>query len=1047
MHNFRSRSLLVAASAMAICLPAAAVAQTRSFDISAQPASTGVREFARQAGVQITLAGRDGDGRKTSAVKGTLEIRQALDRLLAGTGLVVRSFDGRLAILGSGERAEADTVETIVVTGTRIARPDLESPMPVSVVRPDEAKVYGRNTIYDALTLNPAIGAGVGEMNSGGQEFDQGVANINLRNLGANRSLVLVDGRRWVSSGARTSAVDLNTIPAALIDRMEIVTGGAAAIYGADAVSGAVNIIMKKKVSGVQLSATTGVSGEGDARQTNLSLATGLRFQEGRGHVVIGGDYTDTAAIENLARYPKHATYAPNPLNTGPRDGIPDNVLIRDTRQLHRSSVPTFCLPAGAACQQWYQLINGVVTAVPQNSYQVILTGPTGTQQGGPANSSTSFENVLLRPKTRRASVYSNVSYALTPTLTGNGTFSYAHSYTKATPNWPAIRSDSRATNWWGGTTGEIATLSNPFLPDSMRQFMVANNLTAVPLGRTYLNLPRAFEIQKRDSFTVGADLTGRVTDRLKWQGFVRYGQVINNITTTNMVGKNDWLAGRNAIRDASGQIVCADPAARAAGCVPINIFTTEPFSQEVLNYIEHERYERSENALLNAGVNVSGPVFSLPAGDVAIAVGAEWRRETLKTRDDPDTAKLANIVYAGGLDYKLHPALNADRDTAELYGEVLVPLLADLPFVKRLEIEGAYRYSDYSDNPSTRTWKTGATWQLVDGVTFRGVFSRSVRVPNFGELFSPVTQATFGNIEDPCQAGFITQNPNRAANCAALIKGVQLPLPRPNNNSPRVFGGGNPNLSPERSKSFTVGAVLQPRFAPGLDLTLDYWNIDLRDAITALPYTTILNNCVDSAGGLNQAYCQFITRNAQGEVASVEAQFANLSARSSRGVDLGVNYRKPIGGGQFRASFAGSYLFEQTIVAAAGKPGIDYAGEWDFPRLKATLVTDYAIGKFAIGLNTRFISRSEYDITAPSDETFEVSHIPAHIYNDVTLTYRPTDKSMISVGVKNLSDIRVPVVLRNNYISPSAPSFRQDGAANYDAIGRYFFVRFGADF
>ncbi|MBC3941428.1 TonB-dependent siderophore receptor [Sphingomonas albertensis] len=934
----------------------------------------------------------------------------------------------------------------IVVTGSRIARPELQSAMPVSVIRAEEAKTFARTTVYDALLLTPAVGPGVGETNSGGQVFDQGVANINLRNLGTNRSLVLVDGKRWVSGGARTSAVDLNTIPTALIDRYEIVTGGAAAIYGADAVSGAVNIIMKKKLSGVELSVTNGISERGDGRQTNATLATGFAFGGDRGHVVIGGEYNDTTPIENLSRYPKRISYYPNPASKGPNDGIPDNILNKDTRNFSRAAVPTFCLPAGAGCQQWYQVINDVVTAVPQDSYRPVITGPIGTQEGGTDTGSTSFENVLLRAKSQRAAAYTNLSYELTPAVTWNGTFSYAHTYTEATPVWPANRSDSRA-SWWAGAGGEVATLNNPYLPSSLRDFMVGNGLTSIPLARTYLNLPRSYEIHKRDNFTLGTDLSAKLTDKFTLQGFVRYGQVVDNITTTNMIVKDNWLAGRNSMRDASGQIVCSDPAARAAGCVPIDFVSTEPFSQAALNYIERDRYDRTKNSLLNAGGSVSGSAFSLPYGDLSFAAGLEWRREKLSTRDDPDTAKLNSIIWAGGLDYQLHPALDAKRDTSELFAETLIPVLADLPFAKRVEVEGAYRYSHYSDNPDTHTWKAGATWEPFSGLTLRGVYSHSVRVPNFGELFSPLSSVTFGGIDDPCQTGLIAQNTNRAANCAALVKGVALPLPRPNLSQPVIVSGGNPNLTPERSNSYTLGAVFQPKVIRGLDATVDYFNIKIDNVITALPYLTLLNNCVDSPGGPDQSFCQFITRDARGEVTSVRSQFANLAKRSSQGIDVGINYRKSLGRGILSNRLSGTYLLDQTIVSAVGRPGVDYAGEWDFPKIRGTLFSDYTIGMFSIGLLTRFIGRSTYDVTAASNETFDVSHIPAFVYNDVTLSFRPSKRHSISVGVKNISDAQVPLILRGNTVSPNSPSFRQDGGANYDAIGRYFFVRVGANF
>jgi outer membrane receptor protein involved in Fe transport len=922
--------------------------------------------------------------------------------------------------------------------------------MPVSVIRSEDAKLFARNTVYDQILLNPAIGPGIGETNSGGQEFDAGVAYINLRNLGVNRSLVLVDGQRWVSGGARTSAVDLNTIPSALIDRIEVVTGGAAAIYGADAVSGAVNIIMKKNVRGLQLSGTTGISGHGDARQTNFTLATGADFGGGRGHFVFGGDVTDTAGLDNLDRYAGRPSYYVNPANTGPNDGIPDNLLATNTRQLNRSSVPAFCLPQGAGCQQWYQLINGVVTPVPSSSYVVTVRGETGAQNGGPATAASAYENVMLRARSFKASAYSHLSYELAPDITWGATFSLAHTYNRATPEWPAVRTDQRPTNWWGGTTGELATLTNPYLPDSLRQFMLANGLTQINLDRTYLNLPRAYEYHRRNNLTVGSDLVGKLGSKLNWQVYARYGQVTDHITTTNMIGKNEWLAARNTVVNSSGQIVCADPAAIANGCQPLNFFSTDAYSPALLGYLEKQRFERTKNTLFDSGANLNGSIFSLPYGDLSVAAGVEWRRETLKTRDDPDLAKLADIIYSPGADYARHPNLDAARNTAEVYGEAVVPLLAKLPFAERLELEGAYRYSHYSDTPSTKTWKLGGTWEPVSGLTFRGVYSKSVRVPNFGELYSPNSTATFGQIQDPCQAGFINQNVNRTANCRAIMPGVTIPLPTPNLNAPVIFSGGNPNLTPERSKSYTLGAVFQPRLIHGLDFTVDYWNIKIDNAITSLPFTTILNSCVDSPGGPNQAYCQLVTRDAQGNVVNVRAQFANLASQQARGIDLTGSYRSHLLGGSFRASLTGSYRLKQLIVAQVGKAGIDFAGEWDYPHVRASLLTEYTRGPVTLGVETRFISKSKFNVTAASAETFEFPNIPAYVYNDVTLTYRPSPRYSIGVGVKNLSDVKVPLELQMNAISPhlSGGAVAGGGSAGYyDAIGRYFFVRATANF
>ncbi len=1057
------------------CMAQPAFAQQRTFDVPEQPAVAGIRAFAKQAGVQIVAPTSGLGDQKTHGVKGAFTVEEGLAILLKGTGLQmathsngvvslavapkpvappakprpgpVKPADAPVGEVGGGA---ATPVETVVVTGTRIARPELQSTMPIAVIHSQDAKDFARDTVYDALLLNPAIGPGLGEMNSLGQEYDQGVANINLRNLGPNRSLVLVDGERWVSSGARTSAVDLNTIPTALIDRFEVVTGGAAAIYGADAVTGVVNVIMKTKLSGVDMSATSGISSRGDANQDNVSVATGGDYADGRGHFVIGGDYTYTAPLSDESRYSGRVAYYPNAAYTGPGSGVPANLLYTNIRQINRSSVPTFCLPSGTACKQWYQLLNGVVTPVPQSSYQVLVAGEVGVQNGGPSNAGNAFENLLLRPEAQKGSLYAHTSYALTPTITWSGMFSYARSADQATPEWPQIRDDERPTNWWGGTTAEIATLTNPYLPASLRQFMLANNLTSIPLDRTYLNLPRAYEYDDRENITLGSNLDGKLTNRLNWQAFVRYGQVSDDIETTHMIGKAEWLNARNTLADpVTGQIECADATARANGCQPLNFFSTAPYSQSLLNYLERSRHESNFNSLLTTGASINGSLFSLPAGDVSTAAGFEWRRETLRTRDDPDTAKLKDVVFSPGEDYALHPALDASRDTTEVFGEVLVPVLRDLPLVKHLSVEGAYRYSHYSDSQDTHTWKAGGTWELLRGLTLRGDYSHSVRVPNFGELFSPPNTATYGNIPDPCQSAYINQNPNYKANCTAVLSGLTVPLPTPNLNAPVVHSGGNPDLTPETSNSFTYGAVFQPRFAPGFDLTIDYWDITISSVITQLPYITILNNCYGAAGGPGQFYCNLISRDTQGNVVSVQALYENLSGEHARGVDFGANYRTPVAGGLYRASFNATYLAQQTIVAAVGQPGVDYAGEWDFPRFKFTLLNQYSFGKFSFGINTRYISRSKYNSTAVSNQIYQYPFIGEKIYNDLTLTYRPVERYDVTFGVKNVADTQVPLELQANSVSPhSAGSyFGGSGAADYDAIGRYFFVKFNAHF
>jgi iron complex outermembrane recepter protein len=1033
-----------------------AMAQQVRFSLAEQSAVTGIPEFARQAGVQI-VSPASGLGQKTRAVRGQYDVAEALAIFLRGTGLHVTMRRGNVISLAldakrepkpakakevtarvapSRARDEGDPQppQDIVVTGSHIARPEIQSAMPIMTINMDAARGYGYNTAYDAVKTNPAIGPGLGNANSQGDTFDVGVANINLRNLGVNRSLVLVDGRRWVSGGARASVVDLNTVPDAMIDRFEIVTGGAAAIYGADAVTGVVNIITKKNITGVRISATKGISEQGDARESSYSATTGFKFSGGRGSLVLGGTYNYSQPLRDTDRFTNRIGYVPNPASTGPNDGIPDNILDDNIRYLSHSATPTFLYN-----NQWYILNNGMLSPTGYN--RVIVPGALGSGDGGP--SLNTFENHFLRNKAVTASLTTRVAYDFSPAFTWSANLAYAHSYTRSPTVFPEVRDDVRPTNWWGGTTGEVATLTNPYLPDSLRQFMIANGLSSLPLNRTYLNLPQAFEIHQRDNVTAGTDVGGKLTDKLKWAAFFQYGQVVDHVTTTNMIKHLEWLNARNVIADpATGQPECADPVARASGCVPFNFFTAAAPGQAFLDYVEADRYERRKNALYNAGGTITGGIFSLPYGDVSIAAGVEWRRETLSTRDDPDTAKLNDIIFSPGGDYVLHPALNAARVTSELYGELVIPLLEDMPLAHHLGIEGAYRFSHYTDQPNTNTWKAGGTWAPVAGLTLRGVYSHSVRVPNFGEVYSPLLIQTVGVTSDPCSGVFITQGPNRAKNCAALLPGLSLPLAYPNTNAPTILLGGNPHLTPETSNSFTLGAVVQPRALPGFDLTIDFWNIKIKNVITAIPYTSILNLCADSSSGIDNFYCGLITRNAAGQIVAIQASNYNLALLKARGIDFGLSYHRAVGRGVLQLGFTGTYLLTQTNIGSPGTDAVDYAGQWNYPRFRATLTSSYAVGRFTFGINTRFISRSVFDVTDASPETRDPNHVPAYLYNDLTVQFRPTERYSLTFGVKNVSNVGIFGPLQDTAPGPNSSGGVQTGAAYYDAIGRYFFAK-----
>jgi len=303
------------------------------------------------------------------------------------------------------------------------------------------------------------------------------------------------------------------------------------------------------------------------------------------------------------------------------------------------------------------------------------------------------------------------------------------------------------------------------------------------------------------------------------------------------------------------------------------------------------------------------------------------------------------------------------------------------------------------------------------------------------------------GITSDPCSGVFITQGPNRARNCAALMPGVALPLPYPNTNAPTIYLGGNADLTPETSNSFTLGAVLQPSGVRGLDVTVDYWDIRIDDVITALPYLNILNLCVDAPSGIGNFYCGLIERDSRGQIVSISANNYNLARQRARGIDFGLGYRHRLGPGSLRFHFSGTYLIEQTNIGSPRTDAIDYAGQWNYPRFTATATTEYAIGKVSVGLNTRFISRSLFDVTDASSETRDPNHVPAYLYHDVTIGFRPDERYRLTLGVKNAGNAKIFGPLQNTAPGPNNSGGVQTGAAYYDAVGRYFFAKVDVSF
>jgi outer membrane receptor protein involved in Fe transport len=956
--------------------------------------------------------------------------------LSSGVGafaIAIGTLSAAPASAQSGQAASSDATTQsnepatdIVVTGSRIARPELESAMPISITNMDDAFALGDVSATEALSLDPSIGNGV-DLSSDANARDSGIQAVDLRNLGSNRSLTLVDGQRRVSASAASSAVDLGMIPVGMIDRIEIVTGGAAAIYGADAVTGAVNIITKRHIKGFHLSATNGISGQGDASKALVSFSTGAEFAGGRGSFSLGGTYAHISPLYYTDRHDPgyFLHYTTNPANTGIGDGIPDVIRLEHYHQIYYDYRPNFYYGG-----QSYLIDNGVLRPAV---YDTTFSGGEFSKGDG-GDGRVLIDTDMFRGRKDSLAFMGRYDYDIFDNVRYGGYFSFAdQKYLGGEGDNSFHRDDSR-TVWFDGAGGSVAYLDNPYLPDSLRQFMVANGLTTLKIDRTYGNFPKRNNHHSRQSYTIGQTLDGDLTSTLKWNAFWQYGRTRDKAIEGPVPWKDHWLAARDVIADpVSGDPVCRDPSARADGCIPLNIFSLEAPSKELLKYVMASRHARRTNSQQIFGGSISGALFKLPYGDLSVAAGIERRIEKLHTTDDP-LALSGQIVYGGGL--SAQPELDVSSSVTEEYGEIVVPLVKHVPFLERLEFEGAFRHSDYSRFGSTNTWKLGGTWSPISGVTFRGVRSRSIRAPNFGELFTPQFTVIHGSISDPCEIGGYYANPNRAKNCAAL--GITTPL-GDLKEGPAVTTGGNPNLKPETSNSLTLGVVLQPKVLPGFDVTVDYYKIDIRNVITEFSYTTLLNLCVDLPT-IDNPYCARIARDpvTHGPV-TIRSNELNAARLYTSGIDAGINYRHRLGAGQLHLSFKGSYLFDRVTETTPGDPTGDVVADGNYlnPRFRATLLTGYSIGKFSALIATRFMSASTYDLKQiDNPEAYPTNYVPPTLYNDVSMQYRVNEHYRIGFGVKNVTD-KKPPLLPATIVNSTM----------YDLVGRYFYVTAKADF
>lgn len=942
----------------------------------------------------------------------------------------------------SGQSEGQEEGQEVVVTGSRIARPQLTSPNPITAVDAEAIALSGETNLTNFLQQVPAL---VGSLDSGqtsgsaGFIGSTGLNLLNLRNLGTQRTLVLVDGRRHVAQLPETASVDINTIPQDLIERIDVATGGVSGVYGADAVSGVVNFIMKKDFEGVTLRGQAGVATRGEPANWNISAAAGRNFDEGRGNFSIAYEFTHEGRLRARDRkYLRGTNYCTMQQNIDDPDddpNVPDEVPVCGAQFFDSSR-------AGAVDADFDLVPDFRPDGTPFNIGTFI---PPFYSVGGDGTLRADYIGDVLAENDRHVvNAFLNYEFSKAARLFAELKFARGKSFSESQPSFDF---------------NIFLSEENPFLSDALRAQIIPgigddlSDLFGLPAG----TIPDGIAVS-RDNFDLGVrgersrrttwrgvlGLNGDLADWLRYEVSYVYGRSnVRSVSTNNRFNDRFFAALDVVIDPATGQPTCRsnlDPTALRdnltynffegyffnpnnlsftpgpnSGCRPLNILGEGVADPAAIDWVFTDSVGRSRITQSVANGFVAGrlPGFELPGGPISFVLGAEYRKETSRSTPPPeDTAgqTFGNIIFP----------VSGEFDVKEAFGELRLPILKDRPFAQELEVNGAARYSDYSTVGSTFTWNLGARWAPVRDVALRGTYAKTVRAPNIAELFSPQSQ-TFAFIDDPCDINNINNGAaSRPANCAAILTALGIDptaFVDPNSASVAGFQRGNEALSEETAKSWTVGAVLRPRFVPGLSLTVDWYNIKIRQAINTATAEELVNLCVDQPT-IDNLFCSSVTRSpVNGGINGYVLQPENVAAFSTAGLDFDISYqldprrlgvRRDIG--IFNLRLIGNYLHKLDLISSPGADINNERGEQFAPKYQATFDLTWLKGPLTVNYGFNYFSKTRrYEIEElagdPDLASKENIFFDARHTHDLQVAYDVNKHLRLYAGGTNLTD------------------------------------------
>lgn len=986
-----------------------------------------------------------------------------------------------VALFGAAGAAQAQSqsqsdqvteVSEIVVTGSRIRVRDTTGTSPIVTVGAEQLEEIGSASIETYLNSLPQLSPSLTKTNN--NPSSGGAAFLDLRQLGSSRGLTLVNGRRLVP-GSSNGAVDISILPSGLMDRVEIITGGASAVYGADAVSGVVNFMLKDDFEGVQFSTQYGISGENDGKEIQYSLMAGGEIAGGRGHVTFAASHNTRDGIQQSERdISRTAEYCFNdgtcvPNGSGTTgDGTFSIAPAATEAQLDIYRGYFAGLGMDAVTQANLIYAGQRLGFNPDGSLFVAGAGDGTWGYNGPNTQGWNPDEMflydfnpvnLLQSPYERTNFYTTLKYDLNDHVEFYGDVLYStYSSSNALAESPASFAIPIST---GTLNSDVRDLLDAALPTP------TSGEKSITLARRTNELgPRVYNYDT-DAYQASAGLRGDFTTfhdkQWSWDLYGSYGKY-------ESAQEYGGFPEGNRIRAALAGCPTGSPLGPVGStgapstCVPLNPFGAGNITQEQVDYIMAKgQVQRTTIEQKNVVASLTGDLFELPAGNVGFAVGLEYR--AIDYSDVPPEGVQTGSLLGGNSAGPVH----GGYDVKEVFAELRVPVLADKPFAHYLGLEGGYRYSDYSTGQQTDTWKAGGEWAPTEWLRFRALQQRAVRAPSVGELFSTRQESypgvTTGNL-DPCDKDSAARTGEHAAQVLALCQAQSSQITATWDSvgtQYRTFSGGNENLSPETADSTTIGVVFRtpsntPAWLSPLTVTVDYFDIEIEDVISSIGFSTSLSRCFDADFNPDfsnsNVYCQNLNRDTEtgyltntGLNGFIGATNANLATFKASGVDLAVNwnvvladYGMPAWTGRLGIATQGTWYENQQFQSDAASPisdnfvgtiGDGTPGATTLPEYKFNTRFSWNWEDFSASLRWVFID----SVTDPGAdvEAGDIGEVEAYNYFYLSGAWQVNETIELFGGVDNLFDKEAP-----RYASGF--QFQTD-PSTYDVIGRYFYI------